>query len=147
MQDSNSFAILSPGEIQAGMFVTVFQTVGMVRPRPTQNMFGMVQEPENNQPIYELNQYPWLKGLPMEVLHVTLPMVMVRNYTSVSARSPLAPVVFMDTRHIHFLEISKEYAEIYIKAEQEARKQKVVINYNPSVFSVPLPSGQSNVSE
>ncbi len=115
--------ILTPGEVRVGDFIVCYEYVIDARIRPIQGAFGGETgeyAEENEKKI--LIKTPWLKGIPFEVIGISLPILMVRNFSILTESKPLSPTVFMDTRMCHFLEVDKEYCDAYIKAEQATQK-------------------------
>jgi len=127
----NQFQIISAGEVQAGMLLTVFEVFGLQRPT-SPNIFGNPEETEGDL-VFQRYNNPWLKGVPFKVIGVSLPIVMVETNKAFS-KVPVSPVLFFDARYCSFLEVSKKYYKTYLAAHQEAAKVETELNIGSPTF-------------
>ena len=135
MDNNSQFAILSPGEIDAGMFVTIFETYGPQQKAGGFSLFHQpAEQPEDDEPKIVRYNNPWLKGIPFKVLQVALPLIMVENLVKYHVDQAIAPALFFDTRFLSFLEVREEYAKAYIESHNKAMSHGRELNAQAPVY-------------
>lgn len=100
--------ILSAGEIDKGMYVTVLEG----------KFYRTVTDHITNKPYEELaeDKTPWYRGIPFKVINVNGPMIAVD--TSGLHKGNFSRVMFFDTRYHQLMETTKEFHDEYVELMQ-----------------------------
>lgn len=99
---------ISPGEITKGMFIMGYE---QLEPKPRMSYFGVPIEQWDDEDKNQLNLNPWFKGMSFEVAETCGPIIVLKTpIEKINVAGLLVgPVVIMDTRITHFMEVDEDY--------------------------------------
>jgi hypothetical protein len=105
--------VLSAGEVTKGMYVAVYEI--NFPHRYTCGMTGALREE------ILTDKHSWLKGIPFKILDVNGPIIAV---DTLGFHHMLPRITFFDSRFHKFVESSKSFYNIYVKAMRQQIKSQ-----------------------